>query len=229
MSVKVMTWVWEHSPVGGTERLVLLALADSADDTGANAWPSVATLARKTRVDERTVQRIIRRLEEAGHLVVEATSGGRRSNRYTVVMHAPEPVEPAAADPRQDATPGRMPPRHDAGAPPAQTPPQPRHSYATRTSFTRPVSVPPRAGAPSGAPPRSTDAPAPSVDTNRSGWCPRHGGYLGRCQRCASRTSPPRGAALPTDPRAGQCPKHRGSPAHNCGPCRAERLAEEVA
>jgi hypothetical protein len=32
-----------------------------------------------------------------------------------------------------------------------------------------------------------------------------------------------RGAALPVP--AGQCPRHRGSPAHNCGPCRSERIA----
>lgn len=33
-----------------------------------------------------------------------------------------------------------------------------------------------------------------------------------------------RGAALPV-PRNEQCPWHRGSPRHNCGPCRSERLA----
>ncbi len=55
MSVKVVTWVWEHSPVAGNERLVLLAITDSAEDDGRNAWPSVATLASKTRLDPRTV------------------------------------------------------------------------------------------------------------------------------------------------------------------------------
>ncbi|AVT39385.1 helix-turn-helix domain-containing protein [Plantactinospora sp. BB1] len=33
-----------------------------------------------------------------------------------------------------------------------------------------------------------------------------------------------RGAALPVANRADQCPKHRGSPAGNCGPCRSEGL-----
>ncbi|MEW2382304.1 helix-turn-helix domain-containing protein [Micromonospora sp. NPDC047707] len=75
MSVRVMTWVWDHSPVGGTERLVLLAIADCAADDGANAWPSLGTLARKARLDERTVRRIIRRLEVGGHLLVEVAAG----------------------------------------------------------------------------------------------------------------------------------------------------------
>ncbi|MFI6819704.1 helix-turn-helix domain-containing protein [Micromonospora sp. NPDC050187] len=34
-----------------------------------------------------------------------------------------------------------------------------------------------------------------------------------------------RGAAPPPPPGADQCPRHRGSLAHNCGPCRSEALA----
>lgn len=34
-----------------------------------------------------------------------------------------------------------------------------------------------------------------------------------------------RGAALPVADRADQCPRHRGSPRRNCGPCRSERIA----
>jgi len=107
-----MTWVWEHSPVGGSERLVLLAIADCADDEGRNAWPSVATLARKCRVDARTVQRIIRRLAAGGHLAMTGCAGGRGSNRYAVLMAEPSPSPPVA-------------------------PPQGWHSCATRTSLNR--------------------------------------------------------------------------------------------
>lgn len=93
MSVEVMTWVWKHSSAEGTDRLVLLAIADSADDDGTNAWPSEVTLADKCRVSERTVRRSIRALESLGVLVVEPHAGGkpetrrdRRPNRYTVRM-----------------------------------------------------------------------------------------------------------------------------------------------
>jgi len=93
MSVKVMSWVWDHSQAGGTDRLVLLAIADSADHDGTNAWPSVATIARKCQVSERTVQRSIRSLVDLGELRVQAQAGGtgkmrddRRPNLYEVPM-----------------------------------------------------------------------------------------------------------------------------------------------
>ncbi|MEV2238801.1 helix-turn-helix domain-containing protein [Micromonospora sp. NPDC049891] len=160
-----MSWVWDHSPVGGTDRLVLLAIADCAADDGTDAWPSIATLARKTRVDTRTVQRVIRRLVEGGHLMVDTTAGGRKSNTYTVVM--------SESDPRQNATPGSTPPPAESQGTPGATPPQPRRSYATRTSFNRPV--PTQRGA---ALPVSSKAPD---------RCPNHPGQYARwCGPCRS-------------------------------------------
>lgn len=110
MSIKVMTWVWEFSLTGGTERLTLLAIADNAADDGSNAWPSLATLARKTRLDERSVRRILRRLEEGGHIKVELNAGPSGTNRYTVLMHRGEDsLPPGQNDPR---TPESSPPGH---------------------------------------------------------------------------------------------------------------------
>src|SRR5690606_1792305 len=115
-------------------RLVLLAIADNADDAGSNAWPSVRTLAHKTRLDARTVQRVVRRLCEGGHLKVTPSAGRGGANLYQVVMHhqpaatnPPDPVDKAVdspvdnhGDPRQAATPGKLP-----GV--ALVPPTPRH------------------------------------------------------------------------------------------------------
>lgn len=88
-----MTWVWENAKASGTDLLVLLAIADNANDDGTDAWPSEATLADKTRVSTRTVRRCIRTLEADGAVVVEQHKGGfpdtrpdRRPNRYTIVM-----------------------------------------------------------------------------------------------------------------------------------------------
>jgi len=85
MSIKVMSWVWENSQAGGTDLLVLLAIADHASDDGGNAWPSMDLLARKTRVSERTVRRSLRELESLGELATEPGTG-RTSSHYQVLM-----------------------------------------------------------------------------------------------------------------------------------------------
>ncbi len=90
MSIRVMNWVWEHSAAKGTERLLLLAIADAADDTGRNAFPSIDTLARKIVMSPRTVQRLIAKLEAAGLIEVSRHAGGRDSNRYRIVMPEPD-------------------------------------------------------------------------------------------------------------------------------------------
>lgn len=132
MSVEVMNWVWKHSPTKGSELLLLLAIADAANDDGTNAYPSTRTLARKTRLDTRTVQRIVRKLVTEGHIGV-SERGGRESNRYAVLMGEQSSTPPADCHPRQNATGGETPPqlRQDATPPLAPVPPQLRHSCAT--------------------------------------------------------------------------------------------------
>lgn len=65
----MMSEVW-NLDLQATQKLVLLAMADHADDEGGNAYPSVARLAEKCSVDPRTVQRTLRALEASGLLVV---------------------------------------------------------------------------------------------------------------------------------------------------------------
>lgn len=83
-----MSWVWQHSAATGSDRLVLLAIADEADDQGLNAFPSVATISRKARVDRSTTLRALERLEHSGEIVTmrPETRGRGRTNRYGVVM-----------------------------------------------------------------------------------------------------------------------------------------------
>jgi len=85
MSIAVMNWVWTNSPTSGNERLVLFALADACSrDDRSGCWPS--TIARKANISDRTVRRVITRLEAEGHLIVHR-GGGRAgsTNSYTVV------------------------------------------------------------------------------------------------------------------------------------------------
>lgn len=68
MSVKVISMVWEHSEQKEGTLVILLALADCAQDDGRNAFPSVETLARKARMSERNARYCLRRLEESGEI-----------------------------------------------------------------------------------------------------------------------------------------------------------------
>lgn len=79
--------VWHNSKVLGNDRLLLLAIADNADEEKRIAWPSVDTLSRKTRIPRRTIFRCIKRLVKAGEL--EIVEHGRReghSNTYRVLV-----------------------------------------------------------------------------------------------------------------------------------------------
>lgn len=85
MSIKAMTWVWEHSPEKSTRLLLLLAIADHCDDEGV-CYPSVARLAKKCRVGVRRVQQVIEALKRTGELGVAIGRGvefnGGKTNRY---------------------------------------------------------------------------------------------------------------------------------------------------
>lgn len=88
MSVHVMSRVWRGGPSRQGALLVLLAIADFADDNG-YAWPSVRSIAEKARMTERGVQKVIRELQKQGWLTIETGGGRGGSNRYKV-MENPE-------------------------------------------------------------------------------------------------------------------------------------------
>lgn len=92
MSIEVMSWVWKKSTATGNDKFVLLAIADNAWDDGSNAWPSVTTIARKTGLGIRTVQRCIKNLEDRGELAVMERNG--HSNLYRVIMADTQSPEP---------------------------------------------------------------------------------------------------------------------------------------
>lgn len=85
MSIAVMTKVWASSPAKGTALLVLLALADHADDDG-NCYPSIDSLAAKCRMSTRNLNYILAQLQERGDLFVQRNAGPRGCNRYRLVL-----------------------------------------------------------------------------------------------------------------------------------------------
>lgn len=70
-----------------TDKLVLLALAYCENHLTGDTHPSVPTLARLTGLTGRGVQKALRRLEEAGHLLT-VRGDGRTSSRYKVTVAA---------------------------------------------------------------------------------------------------------------------------------------------
>lgn len=132
MSIKIMSLVWESSVGKGTKRLVLLALADSANDEGVT-WPHMATIARKANCGLSSARKAVAELEADGLLArtmrrVETTDGSvvNTSNLYEInteklarlVAETPAQIErmprptprqnPAAPPPNPGGTPARI-------------------------------------------------------------------------------------------------------------------------
>lgn len=74
MSIAATEWVLTNSTAEGTARLMLLVIADRANDFGA-CWASVAGLAERARVSVRQAQRLINHLVDEGHVTVDRGVG----------------------------------------------------------------------------------------------------------------------------------------------------------
>jgi hypothetical protein len=128
MSVRVMSAIWEI-PMYPTDKLVLLALADCANDQGL-CWPSISTVARKSGVSERSVQRSIRAAEKSGLLKRDEVPG--KGCKYTL-------------NPRHSATPDTVSPATDKADTPDTVSPKPSgttKSKKDKPSLSRATTVP---------------------------------------------------------------------------------------
>lgn len=101
MSVRIMTAAWAVDLPAG-EKLVLLALADCANDEG-HCWPGLANLARKTGKSRRSLIDTIHALEKAEHISRDVRIG--KGVNYTIHPQASEqlalPIGGAKAAPVQ--------------------------------------------------------------------------------------------------------------------------------
>lgn len=82
-----MAKVWESSQHAGSDLLMLLAIADFADDDG-NAYPAVSTLAAKCRMKPRNCRYLLRTLEESGELSIEMGTGPHGANFYRINLES---------------------------------------------------------------------------------------------------------------------------------------------
>jgi len=89
MSVRTVTRVWEHSKQSSTDLLLLLAIADHADDDGV-CWPGIPRLAAKTRTSERQTIRNVEKLAQSGEIFLSRQCGRGNSNLYFITVGLPQ-------------------------------------------------------------------------------------------------------------------------------------------
>lgn len=100
MSARAMAWAWEQECPSANAKLVLLALADRADEDG-ECWPSRQWLHTKTGLHVESVKRALAALHKNDLLDREqhhAKTGSWSSNRYTLNLHRGSPVTHATPD-----------------------------------------------------------------------------------------------------------------------------------
>lgn len=116
MSVRAVSWAIDQAPVGGntTARMILVSLADKADEYGRDAYKYVSAIADSIRKSDSTVSRTLAWMEEIG--VIE------RGNQHLVDSY-PEYLRPVVYDLRldlvQEPTPRQI--KKSASRPPTQT------------------------------------------------------------------------------------------------------------
>lgn len=120
-----MTAVWESDVQPVAKRMVLLAIADSANDEGA-CWPHMATIARKSGVSLSTARNACAQLEEEGLLEREyrktLTAAGTETNKSSIYQInvdklAARALETPASSRRTPTENRRTPPPATSGTP----------------------------------------------------------------------------------------------------------------
>lgn len=98
MSYLTLGWAWEQ-PTQGSKKLLLLALADQANDDH-ECFPSIATLTTRVGVSRARVFAMLKELEAEGLIAREERTrpnGSRTSNLYRLAVMTP--VQPAGPPP----------------------------------------------------------------------------------------------------------------------------------
>lgn len=113
MSVRVSNRIWDSSQHSGTELLLLLAIADFADDQG-RAYPSVGTLAKKCRMTDRNANALLAKLSASGELEIQRNAGPRGTNRYRIVLADAKGVKRTSAPERSKPLKSTSPPDPEA-------------------------------------------------------------------------------------------------------------------
>lgn len=122
MSIQAVGWVLDHSPTKKLERLVLISLANHANEDG-ECWPSIERIAAEAGTTAQQAKRVLGTLEEAGHICRQINGApddrmrpDRRPNLYRLVMNGgPQKGTPRGnGGPLSEETGGRAAPERGA-------------------------------------------------------------------------------------------------------------------
>ena len=93
MSVKHMAWAWNQKVGDPTTKLILMKLADGADETN-RSWYSHQTLAEQCDTSKSTVRRHLYALRDSGfiQIIPRMNVNGQTSNYYFIDLTRP-PVQ----------------------------------------------------------------------------------------------------------------------------------------
>lgn len=155
MSNRLLTAVLADRTLQAGDRMVLVILADMANDDG-ECWPSMRGIGERAGMTARGARKVIRRLESAGFVQSKLSAGGRGANRYRIVETQLQPATPEqrpAPTPEhssaQVGTTFRAPRNPRSGHPGTPVPPnpnrtlmEPKRETRARDSGETPVSEP---------------------------------------------------------------------------------------
>jgi hypothetical protein len=85
VSVEVTNRVWSYSTRKGSDLVLMLTLANRADEDGI-CWPGLQYLADKARVVARQARRMLRQLEAAKEIFTLTGRGRGRTTYYFVTV-----------------------------------------------------------------------------------------------------------------------------------------------
>lgn len=86
MSIKLMNQAWEVKGLDPTTKLILMCLADHANEHDRTCWPAISTIADKCDVSRATVKRRMLQLEQYGLIARRSRTGD--STLYFILPEA---------------------------------------------------------------------------------------------------------------------------------------------
>jgi hypothetical protein len=86
MSLAHISAVFAHSKTRGGARLVMLAIADRANEKDGRAWPGMEDLSQRTGLSRAACWRAINAAEALGELKIERYRGPHHTHRYTIIL-----------------------------------------------------------------------------------------------------------------------------------------------